>query len=507
MSKETQDVYSLVESFTDNQTQEFARQISFRLARENYATYLKLVFPDFVFEPIHTFLAKLMETIVRQVEKGENVRLCISMPPRHGKSLEITETLPSWFVGRNPKEGSILTSYNSDLAEQFQDSNRQKTKNFGKQVFGVEVSDSQDNKTLYRIKKHKGGVLSAGLKAGITGYTGTWKLAIIDDPYRNGEDAESDIYRETIERNFHDSVLTRMSGKGSAIIVIQTRWHKDDLIGVLKDKRGWVYLNIPCLAEKNDILGREVGQTLCPKLGYDAKWAYAMKEAVGDRVWNSLYQGNPTLDSGNEYNTKDFRFYDEKTVPPVFDKYTQTWDLSFGGGENSDYVAFQIWGKKGANHYLIHRGKKKMNFPETCQMMKQISSSFPMAVKKIVEKKANGQAIIDTLNSQIGGIVPFTPTESKLSRVRSTLPLFSSGNIYFPNKSIDPNIDDFIKELKDFPNGKHDDEVDAMTQYLYDDIGNNYGKVNIENMEFLSNIRVGFRGKMFQKDKKGEYHR
>lgn len=491
------DIYDTFNDFTPSQKEEFLRQIEYSKAKDNYANYLKICYPDMIFTRFHIFLCRLVETIVRKIEKGENPRILLSVPPRHGKSMTITESLPSWFIGRNPNKGVIITAYNADLAEQFEDSNRQKTKNYGKQIFGVEVSEQQDNKTLYRLKNKRGGVIGVGINGGLTGNTGSWNLAIIDDPYKNGDEASSKNERDKKDRILRDSIITRLSGKGSGLLLIMTRWHEDDMYGKLAKENGWSVINIPCIAEEQDLfLKRIEGETLCPQLGFDAEWAKRTKEAVGKRVWNALYQGHPTSEGGNIVEEQHIKYYNEKSLPVRFDKFTQTWDLSFGDGKNSDPVAGQVWGKVGADHYLLKRINKRMDFNATYTMMKIISAQYPMAIKKIVEKKANGQAIIDTLQNVVGGIVAYNPTESKVSRLTSVLPLFVAGNIYLPDESLDPYINDFVEQLVEFPNGKHDDEVDAMTQYLIDDNNFNYGRINFEVNEKLKSIRVGFGGNM-----------
>lgn len=495
--KSFSDVYSTFDSLTPSQQEEFLRQIEYSKAKDHYANYLKICYPDMIFTKFHLFLCSLVETIVKQIEQGKNPRILLSVPPRHGKSMTITETLPSWFTGRNPNKGAIITAYNADLAEQFGDSNRQKIKNFGKQIFGIETSESQDNKGLFRLKGKRGGVISVGINGGLTGATGSWHLAIIDDPYKNGEEASSKNERDKKDRILKDSILPRLGGHGSGMILIMTRWHEDDMYGRLAKESGWTVINIPCLAEKEDIiLHRVEGQTLCPELGFNAEWANRTMKAVGKRVWNSLYQGRPTTEGGNIVESKYLKFYNQATIPVKFDKFTQTWDLSFGDSKNSDPVAGQVWGKVGSNHYLLKRINKRMDFNATYSMMKIISAQYPMAIKKLVERKANGQAIIDTLQNVVGGIVPYNPTDSKLSRLTSVLPLFVAGNIYLPDTTIDPYIGDFVEQLTEFPNGKHDDEVDAMTQYLLDDTNLNYGRINFDTSEKLSNIRVGFGGNM-----------
>lgn len=427
---------------------------------------------------IKTF-SKQRRITITKIEKCENVEgNCIqveggiylvgkTMLPTHN-SETITKTLPSWFVGRNPNKNAILTAYNSDLAEKFEDANRQKTREFGKDIFGIEISDSQDNKTLYQIKGCTGGVMGVGIQGGITGNGG--ELIIIDDPYKNSTDANSSATRGLIESIFRDSIYTRLQGKGNGLIVIQTRWHEEDLCGTLAKEDGWIVINIPCVceSEKKDVLNRKKGETLCPELGFDVEWANSTRNGVGLKVWEALYQGHPSIDGGEIFTREMIHQYKPSDLPSNFEEQVISCDLTFGGTKQSnDPVAIQVWGRVGANHYLLKRIKKRMSFNEMCDTIKIVSSSFPLARKKIVEKKANGQAVIDTLNSVIGGFEAYDPKmESKISRANSVAPFLLSGNVWLPCKDVDRTIDEMIEEMMKFPNSTHDDEVDAMTQYL-----------------------------------------
>lgn len=462
------DIKNILDKLTNAQKDQAKELIRNKKAKFSYIEYLKYVFPNYIWTPFHIFLANVCETVVHRVEKGEKVRIVLSIPPRHGKTETITNTLPSWFVGRNPDKNAILTAYNADLAEKFEDANRQKTRLYGKDIFGIEISDSQDNKTLYQIKNHKGGVMGVGIQGGITGNGG--ELIIIDDPYKNSQEANSPATRKMIEQIYRDSIYTRTQGKGNAIILVQTRWHEEDLAGVLSKEDDWIVINIPCVCDNplSDALKRKDGQTLCPELGFDAEWAIQTQKSVGLKVWNALYQGKPSIDGGSIFLRDKIKFYNSATLPPFFDEEVMSCDLSFGGiKQSNDPCAIQIWGRVGANHYLLKRIKKRMNFNEMCNMIKLLSEGHPFARKKIVEKKANGQAVIDSLNSVIGGFEEFDPKMiDKVGRANAITPYFESGNVYLPDKSIDNTIDEMVEEMMKFPNSQHDDEVDAMTQYL-----------------------------------------
>lgn len=462
------DIQEMVGKMTSFEKEKALALIKYRKARDNYAEYLKLVFPQYIWTPFHIFLAKICQSALEKAERGEDVYICLSVPPRHGKTETVTKTLPSWCVGRNPDKRAILVSYNDDFASAFGDANRQKTIEFGKQVFGIEVSDSMNSKMQYEIKGHRGGVISRGFMGGITGNGGNY--IIIDDPYKNSVEANNALIRQQKLQIYKDSIRTRCEGKGKFIIVIQTRWHEDDLVGVLSKQSGWYYINIPCVCEdeKHDPLHRKLGETLCPQLGFDAKWAEDTKREVGLKVWEALYQGHPTIDGGEVFTRNMIKFYTKSTLPYDFNEIVMSCDLSFGGkAQSNDPCAIQVWGRVGANHYLLKRIKKRLTFNEMCDTIKIVSATYPTCRRKIVEKKANGQAIIDSLNSVIGGFEAYDPKMTdKLGRANSITPYLEAGNVFLPDASIDPTIDEMVDEMMKFPNGSHDDEVDAMSQYL-----------------------------------------
>lgn len=485
------DIEKLANDLSRSQKERALKQIQYRKAKESYIEYLRLVFPTYIFTPFHLFLAKIIQSMTEKIEKGEDVFICLSTPPQHGKSETVTKTFPSWFVGRNPDKNAILISYNDDFASLFGDANRNKTSEFGKDVFGIEISESMNSKMQYEIKGHRGGVISRGFMGGITGNGGS--LIIIDDPYKNSVEANNPLIRQQKLQIYKDSIRTRCRGKGKGILVIQTRWHEDDLIGVLSKQSGWYYLNIPCVCEdeKHDILHRKLGETLCPQLGFDAKWASETKAEVGSKVWEALYQGHPTIDGGDIFTRAMIKHYTKDTLPNNFQEITMSCDLSFGGKDKSnDPCAIQIWGRVGANHYLLKRIKKRLTFNEMCDTIKIVSATYPTCRRKIVEKKANGQAIIDSLNNVIGGFEAYDPKMTdKVGRANSVTPYLEAGNVWLPCEEIDNTIGEMEEEMMKFPNGTHDDEVDAMTQYLVNYEYHIGGKVET-NRNFISFVKA-----------------
>ena len=458
-------------NLNETEKAEFQEQLKKKKIRENYLTYLKYIYGDnYVITDFHKILASIGQSAVERLEKGEHPRMLLSVPPQFGKSMTITEALPSWFIGRNPDLSAIITAYNADIAEKFGDRNRQKVKEFGKDIFDIQISDSQDNKTLFQIKGHQGQIFSAGILGGLTSNPAA--LVIVDDPFKNGEEAESQNVRDSVERTYWDSIDTRARALGSAIIVIHTRWHEDDLIGRLAKKQGFIVINIPCVWEKgiDKLLHRKIGEVLAPELGHTAAWAENKRKNVGARVWNALYQGKPFIEGGNIIQRSQIKFYNKNSLPNNFDEIVLSCDLSLGGTNKiDDPNCGVVWGRLGGNHYMLKRFNKKCGFQETINIIKMFCGEFPSMRKKLIEAKANGRATIEMLSQQISGFIPFDPkSNSKETRLKLVAPYFESGNVYLPDESVDENIEEVVEELIKFPNAKHDEYVDTTSQYLLD---------------------------------------
>lgn len=394
--------------------------------------------------------------------------------PTHNSTV-VTKTLPSWYVGRNPTKWSILSAYNADLAEEFSDNNRQLIRNHGKTIFGIEINSSQDNKTLFQMHKvgekenpnTDSGIMGVGILGGIVGHGGS--LVIVDDPYKNDIDADSPTYRANVSKVFKSALLTRARGEGNAIIVIHTRWHSDDLIGELEKTGDWLYINVPAENEGRDrLLNRRVGETLCPELGFGVEWLERTKRALGKRLFNANYQGKPFIDGGNIIKRSDIQFYDKRSKPGSFEEVVLSCDLSFGGTKRTnDPYCMTVWGRNGGNHYLLNVVSKRASFTETNRTIRLICGEYPQLRKKIIERKANGQATIDLLGQEIGGFVPFDPRNmSKVDRLHAVSPYFEAHNVFFPTESVMKDIEDYIDQLLRFPNTDNDDFVDTVSQYL-----------------------------------------
>lgn len=428
------------------------------LAYRDYADYLERVHRGNYKHMPHTrYIAKHLQAIA----DGEEKHIIVELPPRSSKSYTITETFPSYFLGRNPNKKVIATAYSEGLARKFGRLNRNKLIEFGVSIFGMDLSQDNSTATNWSIKDYNGGMVATGIGGSITGEGAD--LMIIDDPIKNNEEAQSQTIRDKIWNEWETTLSTRIH-KGGSVIVVMTRWHEDDIVGRLLDRSpyDWERIRLPALAEEDDLLDREIDEPLAPQLGYDEQWAELKKIEVGSKVWNSLYQQRPSASEGNIFKREWWQYYDKP--PERFDKIIISWDLTFKDAQTSDYVVGQVWGKRKADKYLLYQVRDRMDFPTTLQTVKNVAYKYPKAREILIEDKANGPAVISSIQREVSGVIPINPKGSKIARAQSVTPQIESGNVFLPR--YEAFTQDVIEECAAFPAGKTDDIIDAMSQCL-----------------------------------------
>ncbi len=436
------------------------------ILQTDYAEYVKYVHKGaWQKTRFHRFLcAYVQEFVERPTDKPYEI-LAIHTPPQHGKSQSVTETLPSWWLGKHPDGRVIEISYNENFAIRFGKRNKRKVDEFGEEIFGIKVSKDSAQAKQFDIEGHAGGMISRGIGTGVTGEA--CHLMIIDDPIKNKAEASSQSRRDLIYDEWLMSFKTRLA-RGAKVIIIMTRWHEDDLVGrLLQEEENIKYLRFPCEAEADgDLLGRKEGEPLCPELGKDAVWLKIFKETMlsreGSMAWNALYQGRPTALEGNIIERDWWQYYE--ALPDDCASWTMSVDASFKDEENSDYVAIQVWAKARHNLYLVDAVKKRLNFPNTILEIRRLKAMYPECKTVLIEDRANGSAIITMLRTEMSGVIAVQPNGSKMSRVQAVLGAIESGNVYLPKMK--RWVEDFVDECSSFPNGQHDDQVDSMSQAL-----------------------------------------
>ncbi len=404
------------------------------------------------------------------VLKGR-ARLIVCWPPRHGKSELFSHWLPTWYLDTWPERRVILTAYESTVAAEF---GRQVRDEFaGNDETWTQLR--QDTKAANRWNTPEGGgMLTAGIGGAIVGRG--FDLGIIEDPIKNAQEATSPSIMRRNQNWFESTFYTRRE-PGASIVVVMHRWNERDLVGYLEREHGddWEILRFPAIIESDqdhalDPLGREIGEPLCPER-YDIEELEATKRASSSRVWRSMYQQTPSPDSGEVFRRHWFRYWGriegaDAVLPDRFDEVLQSWDLSFKGSEDSDWVVGQVWGRRGAERFLLDQVRERAGFSDTLGLIRGLVRRYPETGAVLIEDKANGPAVIDVLRREIDGVIAVNPEGGKVSRAHACEHVFEAGQVYFPDPIAYGWVPDLVEELLAFPSGANDDQVDTVTQAL-----------------------------------------
>lgn len=435
------------------------------ILQTDYCEYVQYVHHDaWKKTPFHRFLCRYVQNFVERETDLPYEILVITTPPQHGKSQSITETLPSWYLGKHPDRRVIEISYNEEFAINFGRLNRRKIQEFGEDLFGITLAKDSNRNVEFEIAEHGGGMMSSGIGTAVTGKR--CNLMIIDDPVKNKAEAFSKSRRDLIYQEWLMSFKTRLAPH-SKVILIMTRWHEDDLAGrLLENEEHIKLLRFPCeCEEENDLLHRRIGDALCPEIGKDNEWLKVYKNSMvtteGTMAWNAMFQGRPSAMEGNIIQRDWWEYYENE---PQINTWVMSVDASFKDDDQSDYVAIQVWGKNGPDIYLIDAVKKHLNFPDTIMEIRRLRAMYPDCKTTLIEDRANGSAIITMLRREMSGIIAVQPIGSKMARVQAVLGAIESGNVHVPkNRRFTA---DFVDECSSFPNAAHDDQVDCMSQAL-----------------------------------------
>jgi predicted phage terminase large subunit-like protein len=434
------------------------------LAKNSLVGYAKFQMENYLSPPHIKLLASKLEA----VERGDIRRLAIFMPPRHGKSILTSEFFPAWYMGRNPDKYIICSTYAQDLADDFGRKVRNQLQDKRYTDIFPDAELSTDSSSMRRFNTTKGGVYYAvGAGSAITGRGA--HLLLIDDPIKGREEADSAAMRKNLLDWYRATAYTRLMPNGS-VILIQTRWHEDDLAGwILKETghEGWDVIEFPAILNERaaNMLDLDEGDPLW-KESYPIERLEEIKKTIGTREWSSLYAQKPSVEEGNIIKRWWWKTWTREN-PPEMDYILQSWDTAYTVTETSDYSACTTWGvfsgEGGYNLYLIDSFREKLTFPELKNQAIHLYNELQPDLV-LVEAKASGWSLVQELMRTGIPITPFNPKKmDKLARVHSVAPLFEGGRIWAPDTDESADV---MNQFAMFPNTKHDDLVDSTTQAL-----------------------------------------
>ena len=409
----------------------------------------------FIFRPFQTYIS---EIIVNAIIKG-NGRIILSVPPQHGKSEVASHWALVWFLSNFPEKHIMLLSYNEKYAQGWGRVTRNTVRENKEKLF-VELSNDSTAAGYWHTSAG-GSMMCSGVDGTMTGRPG--HVIIIDDPHKNWVEAMSETKRNKVIEWYTKTVTQRFQ-EDTTVIVIQTRWHKQDLAGYLL-KHGvdkWQEIRLPALAEKNDPLGRKEGEPLAPQK-YSKATLEKRKAESGAMAFAAIYQQSPQVQDGNIFKREWWQRYDSEGKPKRFTRIVCSWDTAFETKKNSSYNACTVWGEKDKKYYLLYMWRKKAEYPVIKNKIIEIMKRFSAAVC-LLEDKASGKSLRQELVPAGVSVIPVTPLADKLTRAHSVTPMFENAGVFIPKG--EEWADDIIAGCAEYPNGDFSDVVDTLSQAL-----------------------------------------
>lgn len=428
----------------------------------SYAAYQ---WPNYQDAPHHRLIARHLEA----VERGDITRLMITMPPRHGKSMLASEFFPAWYMGRNPDHYVVTATYAQELADDFGRKVKNQIEDEAYQAIfpGVGLADDSKSAKRFHIEGRTGGIehqttqrgafYAVGVGGPLTGRGA--HLLLIDDPVKNREEADSEVMRRKTRDWYTSTAYTRLM-PGGRVVIIQTRWHEDDLSGWLQEEHGhegWVCLDLPAIDDD--------GQALWPEQ-YPVEALQRIQRALPPRDWSALYQQRPAPDTGDYFKREWIHEVEPDTMPAreamqIFG--ASDYAVTANGGDYTVHVVLGIdytgrlwlldlWRAQASSDVWVDelcslvRKWKPIGWAEETGQIK--SGVGPFLVKRMIETQSY------TTREQ------FPTRGDKAVRAQSIRGRMAMQGLYVPRGA--PWLADLISEMMSFPVGSHDDQVDAL---------------------------------------------
>lgn len=449
---------------------EYTQRLLDAILRTDFRSFLHKVFntinPHSNYE--HNWHIDLISDYLSAVQNGEIRRLIINIPPRSLKSICISAAWPAWLLGHDPSIRIMAASYSQILSIKHSlDCRFIMSSEWYMRIFPKTILSKKHNQKSKFLTTLNGFRFATSVGGSATGEGGD--VLIIDDPHNPVHINYLRMRNKVIEW-FETTFMTRLNNKNTgAVILVMQRLHEHDLSGyLLSQKSQWKHLKIPVYANRNlyfHVKNKEYlfksGSTL--HISRDKEeHLITLQQSIGMHNYCAQYLQEPIHQNSSLIKLKDIRFYEE--LPKQFGYFIQSWDSAIKVSANSDYSVCCCFGIIDNYYYLVSMLRQKLTYPELKKNARKLRDSYnPKFI--LIEDKASGQQLIQDLKLEgLVNIVGIKPKLDKVTRFASILYLFETSRILLPKYSKFTNI--LLNELLHFPNTKHDDIIDSISQFL-----------------------------------------
>ncbi len=442
------------------------------LLRQNLVSFIQKVF--YTVSPCRSYHnnwhINAMAWHLEECLRGHIKRLIITVPPRHLKSICASVAFPAWALGHDPSLRIIAASYSAELAGRHAlDCRAVMESNWYRRVFPKTRIHPDKNTELEFMTTSRGFRLATSVGGTLTGRGGN--LILVDDPMKPAE-AMSDVKRETVRQWFDGTLYPRLDNKAEdKIILIMQRLHVDDLVGHVLEQEPWVHVNLPAIAETqqrvqigpNQFIERALGDLLHPEREPRATLGH-IKTTLGTYNFSAQYQQCPVPLGGALIKWAWFGTYPELPAKGPNDQIIQSWDTASKAEEINDFSVCSTWLEHDNCYYLMDVHRSHLEYPDLKRRVVQEAQRHHADVV-LIEDKASGTHLIQDLGRD-GVVRPIAilPDGDKVTRMWAQNAKIEAGDVLLPERA--PWLQDFQTEILQFPRGRHDDQVDSLSQFL-----------------------------------------
>ena len=420
---------------------------------------------------LHNWHIDAIAYVLRQSMDGKINRLIITMPPRSLKSICVSVAFPAFLLGHRPNMRAIIVSYSQDLAlKHAHDWRMVMHTSWYQSLFpGTRINRARDTQSEVETTA-KGFRLATSVGGTLTGRGANY--LILDDMMKPDE-AMSETKRQTSIDWYRSTLYTRLDDKEKGVVIIvQQRLHEGDIVGFLEEQEGWYHLDLPAIAEEKTIIPlgkgrqiiREPGNILHSERESKASLDKA-KQTLGSYNFAAQYQQRPAPSGGGLIKWKWFEFYEEAPAKYRGAQLIQSWDTASKATELSSYSVCTTWLIQENKYYLLDVFRARLEYPDLRRKVIELYE-LHYADNVLIEDKGSGTSLIQEFENERGiYCVAIAPEQDKITRLATQTPKIESGKVLFPKEA--SWLADFQRELTLFPNAKHNDQVDSVSQFLH----------------------------------------